>query len=384
MKILMISQMLPYLPCYDGFRIIPAHLMRELSKRHEIHLMVFLNGEETEEQLKWPLKYCASLKVLKPLKKRGVIEKMTHPDKPFSEDLIEEVRAHIDDIKPDVLHLEGPLTAPFAHVAHSSAMTLLSAHDSLYLRYQDFARFGGSFKLRSSHTFRSMLLKRYEKRWYRNADRVVVTSASDMEALGEFIPHERLNAIPNGVDFDHLAYRPEPTSGRIVFTGNMSWAPNVDAVEFFVRDIFGAVRERFAHAEFWIVGAEPSQRVLELKEYSGVHVTGTVPDIREWVWKASVYVSPLRFGLGCKNKILEAMALGVPIVATPRSLTGTPIKDGRHLLVAESAEEIAGALNKLLADEALRITLSTEARRLIEKTYSWERVAAQFEKLYQN
>ncbi len=382
MKILMISTMLPYLPCYDGFRLVPAHLMRELSKRHEIHLMSFSSGEESEAQLKWPERYCASVKVMKPLKKRGLLEKMTRPEEPFPRELIQAVGKHMDFIAPDVIHLEGPLTAPLAHVARSRALTLLSAHDSLYLRYQDFARFGGSFKLRGAHKVRSMMLKRYEKRWYKNADRVVVTSRSDMEALGEFVPSESLAAIPNGVDFDYLAYRPTPTPGRIVFTGNMSWTPNVDAVEYFTREIFPAVRERFSHAEFWIVGADPSERVLALKDSPGVRVTGTVSDIREWVWRASVYVSPLRFGVGCKNKILEAMSLGTPIVATPKSLTGTHIEDGLHLLVAESAEEIKEAVIKLLDDEELRIVLSSEARRLVEVNYSWKRVAGRFENLY--
>ena len=164
----------------------------------------------------------------------------------------------------------------------------------------------------------------------------------------------------------------------------MSWFPNVDAVEFFVHDIFPTVRESFPEAEFWIVGADPSEKVLALKEFSGVHVTGTVADIREPVWKAAVYVSPLRYGLGCKNKILEAMALGVPIVATPKSLTGTPIKDGRDLLVAEDASQFAETVKKLLSDEALRRSLAEEARRLVEKNYSWDGIAKQFENFYED
>lgn len=119
-----------------------------------------------------------------------------------------------------------------------------------------------------------------------------------------------------------------------------------------------------------------------LADVPGVHVTGTVPDMREWVRSASVYVSPLRFGAGVKNKILEAMALGTPIVATPTSLTGTPLVHGTHLLVGETANELAEATLSLLDQKEPGPTLSKEARRLVELAYSWTAIVAKFEELY--
>jgi glycosyltransferase involved in cell wall biosynthesis len=115
---------------------------------------------------------------------------------------------------------------------------------------------------------------------------------------------------------------------------------------------------------------------------AGVKVTGTVPDIREFIWSAWVYVSPLRFGAGIKNKILEAMALGAPIVATPPSLTGTLLKDGQEVLVARHPAEIAEAVLRLLGDEGLCRSLSLEARRRVETEYSWPRIAGEFEALW--
>ncbi len=378
----MVSQMVPYLPCYDGFRIIPANLIRELSKRHEIFLIALTDGAEDADQLQWPEKYCRSVEILRIPIRWGLANRLDQIARPVASEVSETVRAHIQGTKPDVLHLEGPGTAPLARLAPLRALTILSAHDALSLRYREFARFTRSRYARIGYTSRSLLAERFERRWFRYAHRVVVTSFFDLEVLSGSVPQERLAVIPNGVDLEYWTYRPAPQPGRIVFTGNMNWPPNEDAAEYFTVDVLPLVQRWVPDAEFCIVGAQPSLKVKELARIPGVRVTGTVPDLREWICSAAVYVSALRFGAGVKNKILEAMALGTPIVATPQSLTGTPLVHGRHLLVADSAAEIAEAVLRLLGDGELRRSLSEEARRHLEMEYSWEWIAARFEKLY--
>jgi glycosyltransferase involved in cell wall biosynthesis len=115
-----------------------------------------------------------------------------------------------------------------------------------------------------------------------------------------------------------------------------------------------------------------------------VHVTGTVADIRPWIWSASVYASPLRFGLGVKNKILEAMACGAPIVATSRSLSGTPLIDGQHALIADDDTKFAESVSRLLGDSALRDALGREARTKVETEYSWNSSASGYEAVYRD
>ena len=127
---------------------------------------------------------------------------------------------------------------------------------------------------------------------------------------------------------------------------------------------------------------DPSVRVQKLASIPGVHVTGTVADIRPWIWSAAVYASPLRFGLGVKNKILEAMACGAPIVATSRSLSGTPLIDGRHAMIADDDAKFAEAVVRLLSDPELCESLSREARRKVEAEYSWQSITARYEGLY--
>ena len=283
-------------------------------------------------------------------------------------------------VRPDLIHLEGGGLAALLRSTRAGgraffACTIRKRCASANLPSTLRPRRESGVRLRVL----SILARRQERRWFRYADRVVVTSPSDAQALSGGLSADRIAVIPNGVDLEYFAYRPAPEAGRIVFTGNMSWPPNEDAAEHFARDIMPAIRSRIPDASFWIVGADPSARVQNLSSIAGVHVTGTVADIRPWIWSAAVYASPLRFGLGVKNKILEAMACGAPIVATSRSLSGTPLIDGRHAMIADDDAKFIESVVRLLSDAALRESLSREARRKVEAENSWASVAARYE-----
>ena len=382
MRILMVSQMTPYLPCHDGFRLIPANLLRHLSERNEMHLLAIADASESDGQRQWARTYCRTMELFQDPRPRRLGARLAGLVRPLSSALIERVRARVRDLKPEVLHLEGPAMAPLGSFVRSGATSILSGHDCLSLRYRQFAEFSRSPRYRAYWTIRRIAARRFERLWYRRPNKVVVTSSSDLEALARFVPPERLMVVPNGVDLEYWSYGPAPLPGRIVFTGNMNWPPNEDAAEYFALQAFPIVRRQVPAAEFWIVGAEPSPRVRALSEVPGVRVTGTVPDLREYLRSASVYVSPLRFGAGVKNKILEAMAIGAPIVATSQSLTGMSLESGRHVLVTESPAEMAGAVLTLLGDERMRRALSERARGHVDRHHSWDRIAATFEALY--
>ena len=289
-------------------------------------------------------------------------------------------------VRPDLLHLEGGGLAALLRATRRGLAERFSACTTRRrCAIREFAEYCyRPTKARVRLRLLSLLARRQERRWFRYADRVVVTSPSDAQALSGGLSADRIAVIPNGVDLEYFAYRPAPEAGRIVFTGNMSWPPNEDAAEHFARDIMPAIRSRIPDASFWIVGADPSARVQNLSSIPGVHVTGTVADIRPWIWSAAVYASPLRFGLGVKNKILEAMACGAPIVATSRSLSGTPLIDGRHAMIADDDAKFTESVVRLLSDAALRESLSREARRKVEAENSWASVAMQYESVYRD
>jgi len=380
MRILLVSEMIPWLPSHDGFRVSPANLIRNLSARHEIHLIALSRGGESQEQSQWSREYSRSFSIFS--SDHGIRARMRAITGATEPSLARFVSAAVAKVRPDVLHLEGGGLAPLLRTASRGLPAVLCIHDSKALRYREFAGFTAAPRKRIRLRLLSVLARRHERRWFRYADRVVVTSSFDADGLSGTVNSQRIAVIPYGIDLEYYAHRPAPEAGRIVFTGNMSWPPNEDAAEHFARDIMPAIRSRIPDASFWIVGAQPSARVQNLASIPGIHVTGTVADIRPWIWSAAVYASPLRFGLGIKNKILEAMAAGAPIVATSRSLSGTPLIDGRHAMIADDDAKFADSVTRLLSDSELRNSLSREARRKVETEYSWDSIASAFEGLY--
>jgi glycosyltransferase involved in cell wall biosynthesis len=380
MRILLVSEMMPWLPSHDGFRLIPANLIRNLFERHEIHLIALSRDGEDEEQSEWPRAYCRSVSIFRT--QNGIRDKLRTITGDADPALLRFTSDAVAKVRPEVIHLEGGGLAAILRSTTRQLPGILCVHDSKALRYREFADHSARAQERIRFKLLAVLARRQERRWFRYADRLVVTSPFDAKALSRGLSAERIVVIPNGVDLEYFAYRPAPKAGRIVFSGNMSWPPNVDAAEHFARDVMPAVRSRIPDASFWIVGADPSARVRNLASIAGVHVTGTVEDIRPWIWSAAVYASPLRFGLGVKNKILEAMASGAPIVATSRSLSGTPLIDGRDVLIGDDDAKFAESVARLLSDPELRDRLSREARRKAEAEYSWPSITSAFENLY--
>src|SRR6266511_2375574 len=227
-------------------------------------------------------------------------------------------------------------------------------------------------------------VRRFIAAEYGRFDRLVVVSDPDRDALREVDPSLDVAVVPNGVDVDFYAPDPDATRdpNRIVFTGLMSYAPNVLAAEYLARRIFPRVRATCPHAHLVLAGRAPTPRVRALAELDGVAVTGEVPDIRPWLTGSSVYACPMISGTGIKNKLLEAMACGMPCVATPLALQGLRATSERELLVGRTEEELAGALVRVLGDEELANCLGREARAYACTEHDWQAVARAYEQVY--
>jgi sugar transferase (PEP-CTERM/EpsH1 system associated) len=187
-----------------------------------------------------------------------------------------------------------------------------------------------------------------------------------------------LGVLENGVDLERFA----PGHGLcdnidretplIVFTGQMDYPPNVDAASFFAREVLPIVRDRQADARFAIVGRAPTEDVLQLADLPGVIVTGEVPDTRPWLASARVVVAPLRIARGIQNKVLEAMASGKAVVASPEAAEGIDACNGKEILIAGSAAAQADAVISLLHDPVRRDRMELAARAAMEARYSWD------------
>jgi sugar transferase (PEP-CTERM/EpsH1 system associated) len=186
------------------------------------------------------------------------------------------------------------------------------------------------------------------------------------------LPRADIRALHNGVDLDFYrpgAVPPAPAPRRplIVFTGQMDYAPNIDAVSWFAETVLPQI----PGAHFAVVGRSPAEAVKRLAG-ERVTVTGAVDDTRVWLAAADVVVAPLRIARGVQNKALECMAMGRPLVATPAAFEGIEAEAGRDLVVAESAEDQARAIRHLLSDPVRAAVLGAAARRRMEEVYSWE------------
>jgi glycosyltransferase involved in cell wall biosynthesis len=176
---------------------------------------------------------------------------------------------------------------------------------------------------------------------------------------------------------------PPPSKPVVLYTGSMDYPPNADAVTWFARAIWPAIQGQHPAARFLIVGRNPGSEVQALTTIPGISVTGTVPDVRPYFEQAKVYVVPLRSGSGTRLKILEAMAMGLPIVSTTLGFEGLDVRPGRDLLVADEPASFASAVVGLLADREARARLGIEARQTAEQRYSWDAVVRQQERAYE-
>jgi glycosyltransferase involved in cell wall biosynthesis len=186
---------------------------------------------------------------------------------------------------------------------------------------------------------------------------------------------ESVRVMPNGVDTQ--LFRPAGVPSKkpaLIFVGHMGVFHNVDAAEYLVHDILPRVRDSFPAVELNLVGAEPAERVRRLAGTPGVRVTGHTPDLNAELNRATVFVAPLRFSAGVQNKVLEAMAAGLPVVTTSFVNAGIQAEDGHHLILANDAESTAGAIVALLRDPEMRRRVGREGREFVVRRFRWEEV----------
>lgn len=217
-------------------------------------------------------------------------------------------------------------------------------------------------------------LEAYEREVCETSACVLVATEREAQLARQIAPAARVHVVPIGVDTTRFTpsdvYVPKrpPT---VIFTGDMGYFPNQDGVVFFAREVLPLVRREIPDARFLVVGRNPGRAVRELRKIQHVEVTGYVPDVRPWLARATVAVAPLRIAAGIQTKILEAMASGLPVVATPRAVQGLtkPIADSVE--TAESAEELAARVVRLLQDPQQAWSKGMENRQRVAAAYSW-------------
>ncbi|CCF84293.1 glycosyltransferase family 4 protein [Nitrolancea hollandica] len=211
----------------------------------------------------------------------------------------------------------------------------------------------------------------------------VATSSGDAGIVSRATKRP-VEVVPNGVDLDAFSRLPLDGAdpGALVFVGAMRYRPNADAARYFVEEILPRLQLTIPGVELAIVGADPPPDVVALGEMPGVRVTGTVPDVRPWMRNAGVVVVPLLSGGGTRLKILEAFAMGRPVVSTSIGAAGIEARDGEHLLLADRPEAFARAVTRLATEPGLRERLVERAYALVRDRYQWSSAAERLEVAY--
>jgi sugar transferase (PEP-CTERM/EpsH1 system associated) len=217
-------------------------------------------------------------------------------------------------------------------------------------------------------------LRRLERELLGFADAITLVSEAEANLYRQVCGEGPVYAVTNGVDLDYFtppANPPQPEQA-CVFVGAMDYRPNVDGVLWFTDHVWPAVRRTHPTAAFYIVGRDPVPTIRRLGSLPGVIVTGTVPDVRPYLTRAAVVVAPLRIARGVQNKVLEAMAMGRPVVASPEALNGLNAIVGEHVLAPTNAPSWIKALCRILATPDRHVGLGHSARRHVELRHNWQ------------
>ena len=224
--------------------------------------------------------------------------------------------------------------------------------------------------------------RREEQACWRQADACLLTSGREREILRGLLPDKPAVVVPNGVDIEFYLPSDVPVEpDSLVFTGLMSYRPNIDGVVYFVEEVLPRIHQVRPNVTLTVVGAGAGAEVERLAG-PRVVVTGAVPDTREYFARAAAAVVPLRMGSGTRLKVLEGLAMGKPMVSTSVGCEGIHVRSGEHLLIADEAQALADAALRVLTDAGLAASLARQGRALVEREYGWAAITAQLEVFY--
>ncbi|OKH57769.1 glycosyltransferase family 4 protein [Scytonema sp. HK-05] len=405
MRILMLSSTFPYPPTRGGTQVRTFNLLKYLSQHHAITLVTQREPDVTDAEI-IGLRNCVENLILFNRPKDsgisgGILKKIQQKIQRFMTFIrygippsvlnrySNEMQTWVDNFiqagKCDVITCEHSVNEIYVRPYFQKQIrTVVNVHSSVYGTCRNQLDTGIS-----ENRFRDRLylplLRRYEQRYCSKFSAIVVTTEEDRVQMQKFNPNSEIVVIPNGVDLVSFPNRSnDPGGHRLIFIGAMDNLANIDAVCFFSNEVLPEIQKLYPDTTFDIVGSRPAPEVLALKEKPGIIVTGRVPSMVEYLHKATVCVVPMRTGFGIKNKTLEAIAAGVPVVASDRGLEGLAV-DGANAplraLRANQPTEYVTAICQLFENPQLRAELSGNGRQLVETEFTWDSAGKRYEEV---
>jgi polysaccharide biosynthesis protein PslH len=397
MRILVLTPQLPY-PPHQGTSLRNFNLLAQLAKRHQVCLISFLEPDQSLIQAE-PLKTLCEWVDTVPVPVRTTslrLRQMLTTPRPdmywrlWSQAFWDRLQERLAESSFDVVQVEGIELAAYMPLVRQMTDRPLLVYDDHNAEWVLQKR-ACLTDLRSPRRWPAAVysyvqwkrLERYEADACQQADIVIAASEADREAITKVAPAVDVTIIPNGVDLTEYGDYDGPKEAfDLVFTGKMDFRPNIDAMLWFCREVLPLIQSERPGVSLAIVGQHPHPRLEPLRDLPGIKVTGWVPDVRPYIAGATVYIAPLRVGGGTRLKLLQAMAMGVAIVATSLGAEGFPISDGVELRLADTAEAFAQTVLMLLTDEPARVSLGSAGRRFAHAAYGWDALVPKLEALY--
>ncbi len=380
--LIFIAHRIPY-PPDKGEKIRGLNLLKHLSRSYRIHLGCLVDEPSDMQHLPALREWCvdvAGFPIDKRLQKLKALARF-RPGRPLMLDYYSHpglhrwVRDSMARQHMDIVYIFSVAMAPYVEDLRRPGL-ILDAQD---IDSEKWASYAGqaNWPMRAVWSREGRTLLDYERKAAAQCDRTLFVSQQECDRFIELAPEAagRVHAVEMGVDLDHFSpnhkfQSPFRTGGpHLVFTGNMDYWPNADAVLRFAADVFPLLRSRHPAVEFHIVGANPGRDVLRLAGTPGISVTGRVPDTRPFMAHADVCVVPLHIARGIQNKVLEAMAMGRPVVASRQAFEGVRAIPWQDLLVADSADATAERITEVL--DGMHPGLNGAARAAMVRGYAW-------------
>lgn len=389
MKILFLCHRLPYPPKRGG-KIRPFNMIRHLSQRHEVTVATLARSTDELESGRDLKRYCHDLHVsrVSPAAAWARFGRSAASRYPatfgyfHSPELARTVRRLLGTGGFDAILVHCSSMGPYV-AGHRGCRKIMDFGDADSEKWLEYAR-SARWPVSLAFALEGRKVRRYEAILGSEFDVCSVTAPRERDVLQAYVRHP-IHVIPNGVDLEY--FRPTAEIGRayaphrLIFTGNMSYRPNVDAVRHLVSDILPRIRPVIPDVELCIVGMDPVPAVRRLADGTRIVVTGRVDDVRPYFEEAAVAVAPLRVARGLQNKVLEAMAMRVPVVASVAAAEGISAVAGRDLLVAGNPEAVSHAIIRLLRQPEIRDAYAAAGRACVERNHNWDTLLMRLEEL---